>query len=219
MFFVYPFMTAKRVLSGWNPTDGATQSYSNAEIINDVLNNKTYQDGTADRFSARLNSLDCNAYFYMFANEMGHQQDILYASFRQYWPKWLGRNITDDVMLNPGYMVSSYMENGHVDRNLTKSGGNAGRFGSAYFWGGWPAALFMCFFNAYLISFLFGVCKKNIKNIFSMLIFLSIFLGAIHCYEESSHSGGFATAIALLLQYALLQMTKNWHMGRKVNYR
>ena len=217
LFFIYPFMNAKRAMAGWNPTDGATQNYSNIEIIFDVLNNSTYklEDSNQDGISSRLNSLDCNAYFYMFANEYGYHQDVLYACFRQFWPKWLGRDTNDDVMLKPGYMLTSYMDSGHVVRNPEKSAANAGKFGSAYFWGGWPAAIFMCIFNAYLISFLFGVCKKYITNIFSMLIFLTILMGALHCYEENTHSGGFSTAITFMIQYILLRMTRNIHFNRR----
>lgn len=209
--FIYPFMTAKRAIAGWNPTDGATQKYSNIEIIFDVLNNSTYkfEDTTQDQVSSRLNSLDCNAYFYMFANEYGYHQDVLFACFRQFWPKWLGRNTNDDVMLKPGYMLTSYMEYGHVVRNPSRSAANAGRFASAYFWGGWPAAIFMCLFNAFLISFLFEMSKKNVTNIFSMLIFFTILMGALHCFEEGTHSGGFSRAIILLIQYVLLKLTKN----------
>lgn len=211
LFFVYPFMTAKRYAAGWNPTEGVTSSYSNVEIIKDVLTGSynTIAESSSERLSSRLNSLDCNAYFYMFANEYGHHQDVLLSCFRQYWPKWLGRDTENDIMLNPGYMIKSYIEDGHVVRNPTFSSANAGRFGAAYFWGGWPGAIFMCMFNAILISFLFQESKKKIRNVFALLLFLSILMGAIDCFEESTHSGGFSTALMWMIQYVLLYITSN----------
>ena len=218
LFFVYPFMNAKRYAAGWNPTDGVTNKYSNTEIIQNVLfnSNNEIRESSGEQLSSRLNSLDCNAYFYMFPNEHGHRQDVLFACFRQFWPKWLGRDTENDIMLKPGYMLKSYFELGHVVRTPTLSSANAGRLGSAYFWGGWPAALFMCMFNAFLISFLFDKSKKNIKNVFALLIFLSIIMGSIDCFEEGTHSGGFSTAISWLIQYALLYVTSKMNFGKKV---
>ena len=216
LFFVYPFMNAKRYAAGWNPTDGVTNEFSNTEIIKDVISgsNNTFIESSSEQISSRLNSLDCNAYFYMLSNEHEHHQDILLACFRQFWPKWLGRDAENDIMFRPGYMIKSYFENGHVVRNPTLSSGNAGRFGAAYFWGGWPASIFMCMFNAFLISFLFQESKKKIRNVFALLIFLSIVMGSIDCFEESTHSGGFSTAIMWIIQYILLYITSNIRFSR-----
>lgn len=208
--FAYPFMTAKRALSGWNPTEGVTVDFSTMEILHEMLTNSADDESdVGGAFSSRLNSLDCNAYFYMFANEHGFHQDVLVSCFRMFYPKWLGRDTEYDVQLNPGYMLDSYMVYGHVVKNPTLSSANAGRFGAAYLWGGWPAALVMCLFNACLIAYLFEISKKRLMNVFGALIFLSIFMGAIYCFEESAHSGGFKTAIVWMIQLVLLQMTKS----------
>ncbi len=194
--FIYPFMNAKRYAAGWDPTNGVTQSIDVKEIVLTVFDNrdKLIDDDHSNALLSRFDALQTNAYFYKLVQRDGIDPIVLYASIRQFWPKWLGRNTDEDILLKPGYVVNSYLEYGSLRRVDDLSSAYIGAFASGYFWGWWIGAFIVCLFNAYVIAWLLKFCTSHSSNYISMLVITGLILGSFSCFEEV-HSGGLSRAI------------------------
>lgn len=204
--FVYPFINAKRYAAEWDPTNGITKDFDVKEIVLTVFENrdKLIDEDQSDILLVRFDALTPNAYFYKLVQKDGINPIVLYASIRQFWPKWLGRDTDQDNLLKPGYVVNSYMEYGYLRQLDSFSSNYIGSFASGYFWGWWIGVFIVCIFNAYVISWLLRFCTSHSTYYLCMLVMTSIVLESFGCYEEVK-SGGISRAIIWFLFIIVLK--------------
>ena len=209
--FVYPFMTLKRVETQWDPdTNEVVAQYSNIDFIQRVLKGETnFQEETREeRTSAiadRQNAIPVNSFFYMSAYERGFNTRLLKEALTLSLPRWLGGSGKETI--GQGYLAEAYLFSESFNIAGVSSNSYVGVFASSYFWGGWFAVFLMCMFNAWFISFLFEFSQKNVKNIFALIILLSILLSSVACFEEV-HDGGIMWAKNTFLLYLFAIITK-----------
>ena len=204
--FVYPFMNAKRYAAGWDPTNGVTQDIDIKDIVITVFENKDKlaDNEQSEALLSRFDAIPTNAYFYKLVQKEGINPIVLFASVRQFWPRWLGRSTEDDVLLKPGYVVNSYLEYGALRKIDRLSSAYIGSFGSGYFWGWWIGAFIVCMFNAYVVSWLLKFCTSHSRYYLSMLVITSIIMQAFQCFEEV-HSGGLSRALIWFIYVIVLK--------------
>lgn len=199
-FFIFPFITTKRIEANWDPVTNLTfSSYSNIEIAKKVLSGKSikYDENFEGESSAndRQNAIPHNAIFYRAAITEGFNPIMLEYPFTLPIPRWLGGGGSQPSE-NPGYMVNAYLENGDFivsDSGEMYTSSYMGAFASSYFWGGWIAVLMMSIFNGWVIVRVLEFSLKHPKNMFAILLLLDVVLGALNCYEEIQ-DGGFIRA-------------------------
>lgn len=218
--FVYPFMSLKREETGWDPsTNEVVAQYSNIEFMQRVIRGETrfQQESNEDKTSAvsdRQNAIPQNSFFYMIARTRGFDQTLLKEAFSLGLPRWLGGGSSKSNSYSQGYLADNYKNFGTFNMDpTTQSNEYVGLFASAYFWGGWLAVLLMCIFNAWVIGFLFEHTQLHIKNIFSLIVLLSLILASIQCFEEI-HDGGIMWAKNNLFLYLLAYLSGKF-FGRK----
>lgn len=194
--FVYPFMNAKRYAAGWDPTNGITQQIDVKELVITIFENreKLIDDGQSDALLDRFDALKPNAYFYKLVQIDGLNPIILFGAIRQFWPKWLGRDTSQDTLFKPGYIASSYIDYGHLRHIETFSSSYVGAFASGYYWGWWPGVFIVCIFNAFVIAWFLKFCTSHFSNYLSLLILTGIITESFSCFEEV-HSGGLSRAL------------------------
>lgn len=205
--FVYPFMTAKRHAAGWDPTNGVTKDINIKELVINVFENKDalITEGQGETMLDRFDALRPNAYFYKLVQIDGLNPIVLYASIRQYWPKWLGRDTSNDILLKPGYIVNSFVRHGRLQKLDDFSSGYIGSFSSGYYWGWWIGVVVVCIFNAFVISWLINYCSNYSNNYLCLLVLNSIILNSFNCFEEV-HSGGLSRAIRWFMFIVLFKL-------------
>jgi hypothetical protein len=191
-YFVYPFMTIKRTESGWDPATNITfYNYSSYDIFKRVLNGegRESEENRNDAISDRQNAIPMNAYFYMSAIENGYNTTILEPAFDLPIPRWLGGGAK--IERHQGYLADTYLNSGNfqVSKYGIHSAAYVGLFGSAYFWGGWLAVLFMIAFNGWLISWLLNFAISRGTNPFALIVLFNLVLESLTCFEEI-HDGG-----------------------------
>ncbi len=194
--FIYPFMNAKRYAAGWDPTNGITQDIDIKEIVITVFENKDklVDNEQSEALLGRFDALQTNSYFYKLVQKDGINPIVLFAAVRQFWPKWLGRDTDKDILMKPGYIVTSFIEYGEHKEIVDYTSSYIGAFGSGYFWGWWIGVILVCAFNALVISKVFNFCILHATNYICMLVITNIVLESFNCFEEV-HSGGLSRAI------------------------
>ena len=196
--FVYPFMETKRMESQWDPATNITYGdYNSLDIAMRVLRGevKNESETASEAANSRQSALPVNTYFYMSAITHGYQTRILKPALRIPIPRWLGGR-GSRMSDHQGYLATAWLQDGNfiVSEYGIHSASYVGAFASAFFWGGWPAAVLMCIFNSFVIVSLLQFCYKNSRNPFALLILLQLVTGALNCYEEI-HDGGVSRAV------------------------
>ena len=220
LVFVYPFMNAKRYAAGWDPTNGITQQIDIKdikELVVTIFENKDkfVDDGQSDAMFDRFDALKPNAYFYKLVQLDGVNPIILYGAIRQFWPKWLGRDTSEDTLLKPGYIATSYIEYGYLRRIDSFSSSYTGAFASGYFWGWWIGVFIVCLFNAWTLSYFLKFCTVHYSNYLSLLILTSIITEAFGCFEEV-HSGGLSRALLWFIYVIVFYLYVSYKKYRNV---
>ena len=194
-YIIFPFISIKRVESGWDPITNMTYyNYSNADILRSVFDTAkekvedSEDDDMENSVVDRLNSIKSNAYFYMGAQIRGHDQSILLSGLLGFIPPIFRSNIKVDPQ---GMMTVQYMQSGTTKLSSTSlhSGDFTGLFGGAYFWGGWIGAMIMCFVNAFAFVAMFNYATKWQNNLLSLLVLFLLLFNTISCFEETSDGG------------------------------
>lgn len=195
--FVYPFMSAKREISGYNvglgKSVGATKEYSNIEILSDVISGKIKQDDKHSAFD-RLNSISTNAFFYKAVVKRGrYDHKILMNNLRMLIPRFL---YPEKGINSAGLMAESYAKTGSFN-NYKRSKTNiyVGQFAGSFLNGGYILVIIMAIINPIVISLLFKTLLNNITNIFAIVFLSNLLMATVFGFEEI-HDGGIQRCIS-----------------------
>lgn len=198
--FVYPFMSAKRAIAGYNvglgKSVGATKEYSNIEILSDVISGKIKQDDKHSAFD-RLNSISTNAFFYKAVVKTGHyDHKILMNNLRMLIPRFL---YPEKGINSAGLMAESYAKTGSFNNyKRSKSNIYVGQFAGSFLNGGYILVIIMSIINPIVISLLFKTLLNNITNIFAILFLSNLLMATVFGFEEI-HDGGIQRCISFTL--------------------
>lgn len=207
LYIVYPFISLRRSESGFSAMADVTElnKVDNLDILRRVITLDYEILGDSDTESAladRLSSLADNAFFYKDAYNNGFHQDMILFSIRTMIPRFIMPEKPEGSI---GIMATNYIRYGSLDP-IGDSASSIGLFGSAYFWGGWPAALFMCIINAFVFSLLLSTCFSNLYNVFSWLFIFLIIFSMLLCFKETA-DGGYSQNIHFLIDVAIVYIT------------
>ena len=195
--FVYPFMSAKRSLSGFNvglgKSIGATREYSNIEIMSDVISGKIKKNDKHSAFD-RLNSISTNAFFYKAVVKRGrYDHKILINNMKMLIPRFL---YPEKGINSAGLMAESYAKTGSFNNyKRSKSNIYVGQFAGSFLNGGYILVIIMSIINPIVISLLFKTLLKNISNIFAILFLSNLLMATVFGFEEV-HDGGIQRCIS-----------------------
>lgn len=218
--FVFPFISLKRTVAGFDPLYGATRDYSNMEIIQQVLQSgSTESKSASDEYGLvwRLNAINSNAYVYKGADIKGHDSNVLIQGLLSTIPQPLRPGLQIE---SQGIMIQQYWESGttKVNASSTRSGMYTGAFGGAYFWGGWPAAILLCIFNAFCIFAILKYCLRWKNNLFALFILLTLVFNMLSCFEEV-HDGGLTSDINYLYSaFFIFLFNKIFHIKPTIEH-
>ena len=205
---IYPFMTTKRVESGWDATTGLTsQNFSNMQILGDVISGNSVAEVDDNTAAERLDAIGPNAFFYKECNTKGlRTTKILVNNLELLVPKFLNQ---DKHISQAGLMVTSYVTTGSFNNfNTARSYTFIGQFASAYLIGGWLMAIILAFFNGWLIMVYYNYLLKNINNILAVILLIPCLMSALTAFEEI-HDGGFLRAgTSIIMMIVIMLMTK-----------
>lgn len=209
--FVYPFMTTKRVVAGYNvgigKKIGATKNYSNWAIIMDVINGKVKNDDSnSNPALGRLNAITTNAFFYKsVAKEGGHyNHDILVQNMKMLIPRFL---YPEKGVNSAGLMANAYARTGSF-KNFKSSNSNVyvGQFAGAYLNGGWLVVCLVMLISPFVISQLYICCLNNISNIFAVFFLAQLLMASVFAFEEV-HDGGIQRCISYIVYIVFIIFT------------
>ena len=198
--FVYPFMSAKRSIAGYNvglgKSVGATKEYSNIEILSDVISGKIKQNDKHSAFD-RLNSISTNAFFYKAVVKRGrYDHKILMNNLRMLIPRFL---YPEKGINSAGLMAESYAKTGSFNNyKRSKSNIYVGQFAGSFLNGGYILVIIMSIINPIVISLLFKTLLKNITNIFAIIFLSNLLMATVFGFEEI-HDGGIQRCISFTL--------------------
>lgn len=198
---IYPFMTTKRIVSGWDVTSGAiaTNQYSNWDILVDVINGKSLSERGENTASSRFDAIPANAFFYKECQTRGlRTAEIMINNLELLVPRFINPNKHNS---EAGLMVYAYATTGSfANKDTAISNNYIGQFASAYLIGGWICALLLAFVNGWFTIFYYNFLVRHDYNIFSILFLIPLLLNAIYAFEEV-HDGG-----ALSIGYNIVMM-------------
>lgn len=198
--FVYPFMSAKRAIAGYNvglgKSVGATKEYSNIEILSDVISGKIKQNDKHSAFG-RLNSISTNAFFYKAVVKRGrYDHKILMNNLRMLIPRFL---YPEKGINSAGLMAESYAKTGSFNNyKRSKSNIYVGQFAGSFLNGGYILVIIMSIINPIVISLLFKTLLNNITNIFAIFFLSNLLMATVFGFEEI-HDGGIQRCISFTL--------------------
>lgn len=206
---IYPFMSTKRIESGWDVTMGgiATQNYSNLQILKDVLTGNSKSEVGENTASSRLDAIEPNAFFYKECIMKGlRTTKILRNNIELLVPRFINPNKHDS---QAGLMVFSYATTGSFDNYDTAVSNNyIGQFASAYLIGGGLLAILLAFFNGWFTIIYYNFLIKRINNIIVVLLFIPYVLSAIMAFEEIHDGGAMRTGYNIIMMIGITLMMK-----------
>jgi len=192
-FVVYPFMSIKRNVSGFDVSYGgtggvATVEFSNLDILSDVLSGKYINDNDQGNTFDRLNSIPSNTFFYKdVCTKQRYNTDIALDNIILLIPRFL---YPEKHSTRAGLMVNSYATTGSITNyKYSLSFSNIGQFSSAYFMGGAFLAVLFAILNGLFICRYFEFLLSNILNIVSLLFLTLLLMDALNAFEEISDGG------------------------------
>lgn len=187
---IYPFMSSKRVLSGWDVTNGgiATKSYSSWDILIDVINGNETIEKDDNSGTSRLDAIPANAFFYKeCCTKHLRTTEIATNNIGLLVPRFLNPNKHNS---QAGLMVYAYAITGSFKNiDMAVSNNYIGQFASSYLIGGWIVVIILAFINGLFFIFYYNFLLKNNKNIFALLLLVQLILNALYAFEEI-HDGG-----------------------------
>ncbi len=205
-FIIYPFMTTKRQNASWTVESKglARESYSNMEILDDVMQKKVkIDDNTALN---RLDAIPTNAYFYgEFYKKNEHSLLLMKENFELLIPRFLYPEKHD---ARTGLIAYSYAATGSFNNyNLATANIYIGQFASSYIIGGAIAVLLLAFINGWFLITYFGFLLKHINNIISLLILPNFIMDAIMAFEEIHDGGTIRIGQGIIIMLAISFLT------------
>ena len=217
LYIVYPFITLRRIETGFGANTLVTElpKVDNLDILRRVLTfdypkNMLSDDGDNAALQDRLSSIAPSAFFYRNAYRNGYHTEMIEQSIQAMVPRFISPNKRDG---SPGAMAVSYVRDGSFDPEYN-SAESVGLFASAYFWGGWPAALLMCFISAVVVSLLLRACFSNLQNLFSWLIIFYLIFNMLTCFKETA-DGGYSMSIMYIIYAIIIYVTSFIFKTRK----
>lgn len=200
---IYPFMTTKRIVAGWDDTMGLpANNYSNIDILVDVIVGKSLSERGENTASGRLDALIPNAFFYKECCTKGLRTTMLAKSnIELLVPRFLNKNKHGN---ESGHMVYAYaMTGSFANYDMALSNNFTGQFSSAYLLGGWMFVFILAVANGFFLMFYYNFLLKHINNILAIVFLIPLVLSAILAFEEISDGGvlrmGYNTAQMLLV--------------------
>ena len=199
---IYPFMSTKRVVSGWDPSVGsiATVEYSNMDILIDVLQGKVKKD--ENTAAGRLDAITPNAFYYKECCKKNLRTAIFAIDNAGLLiPRFLYPEKHDS---RAGIMAYSFALNGSFDTEVKNvSFVYIGQFASSYMIGGPLAVLVLAFFNGWFLVFYYNFLLRHRNNILAILLLLPFMMSALMAFEEIHDGGllriGYNTAMMILI--------------------
>jgi hypothetical protein len=147
-------MSTKRVEADFQvQTNTAMASYSNEDIIEDVIKGNIQADENSSTMD-RLDALSPNSFFYGDVDKhKQHHWDLVEANMKLMMPRFL---YPDKENNNTGLKAYSYALTGSFNNySLYNCFIFVGLFASAFFAGGWIFAIFMAIVNGFFFSEVF----------------------------------------------------------------
>ncbi len=203
---IYPFMTTKRIVAGWDAGTGlASNSYSNIEILADVLKGNSLSERGENTTASRLDAIEPNAFFYKECCKRGLRTSIVAKNnIELLVPRFINKNKHDS---EAGLMVYAYATTGSFENvDLALSNNYIGQFASAYLIGGPILAVLLAFINGWFLMFYYNFLLKHMNNIIAIILFIPLILSALLAFEEI-HDGGL-----LRMGYNIIMMFGLWLM-------
>lgn len=209
LYIVYPFITLRRVETGFGANTIITElpKVDNMDILRRVLT-LDYQmdlindDGNSSALQDRLSSLGPSTFFYWDAYRNGHHTEMIRFSVQAMVPRFLAPKKQSG---SAGAMAVSYARNGYFNPE-ENSAESIGLFASAYFWGGWPAAIIMCIITSFTVSLLLRTVFSHLENLFSWLIVFYLLFTFLMCFKETA-DGGYGMCIMYLIYTFIIYVT------------
>lgn len=205
---IYPFMSTKRIVSGWDVTAGgiATQHYSNLDILADVFSGHSKQEKFENTAADRLDAVGPNAFFYKECVMRGlRTTELVRNNLELLVPRFINPDKHDS---QAGFMVYAYATTGRFSYYGSAVSNNyIGQFASAYLIGGGIMVIILAFLNGWFIMFYYNFLLKHRNNILALLFLFPLIMGALMGFEEI-HDGG-----ALRTAYNSIMMIGIWGMS------
>lgn len=221
LYIVYPFITIKRIETGFGADTTVTDlaDVDNLGILKRVLTfdyptDMLGDDGNNSALKDRLSSLGPSAFFYKDAYYHGFHTEMISHSIQTMVPRFINPNKPGG---STGAMAVSYVRGGGFDPYVD-SAESLGIFASAYFFGGWPASIFMCIINALVIAMLLKTCFSNLDNLFSWLTIFYLFFSFLMCFKESA-DGGYAKDVLYVIYALIIYVTSKLFIRKKTKNR
>lgn len=205
IFFIYPFMSTKRVEADFQvQTNTAMASYSNEEIIEDIIKGNIQADENSSTMD-RLDALSPNSFFYGDVDKhKQHHWDLVEANLKLMMPRFL---YPDKENNNTGLRAYSYALTGSFNNySFYNCFIFVGLFASAFFAGGWMFAIFMAIVNGFFLARYSDYMIKNISNILALVFFFSIATTVLISFEEV-HDGGIMRDISYIINAVIVFYT------------
>lgn len=206
---IYPFMSTKRIESGWDVTVGgvATRDYSNIQILKDVVSGKSKSEVGDNTASGRLDAIVPNAFFYKECCTRGlRTTKLVKSNLELLIPRFINK---DKHGSEAGLMVYAYATTGSFDNyNRASSNNYIGQFASAYLIGGSFMALILAFFNGWFTVFYFNFLIKRMNNVVVVLLFIPFLFSAIMAFEEIHDGGALRTGYSIVMMIGVTLMMK-----------
>lgn len=204
-FFVYPFMSTKRVEADFQAqTNRAMETYSNEDIIEDVIKGEVQMDDKSNTMD-RLDVVSPNSFFYgdIDKNKQYHW-DLIEANMKLMIPRFLNPDKEDN---NTGLKAYSYALTGSFNNySFYNCYIFVGLFASAFFAGGWIFAVFMAIVNGIIFAKYSDYIIKNISNLFALLFFFLLTMNVLLAFEEV-HDGGIMRDIGYIINAIIVFCT------------
>lgn len=195
VYFIFPFMTAKRIVSGYSlELNMATKHFTPTDIFEHF--NDYAEDDNSVGFFDRQDALPVNAFFYKdVCKNHTYHSELLRKNILISIPKLIYK---DKPINDVGLMATEYVTRGAFDVSETNNCSTyVGLFGGAYFWGGIVAVLFCSFVCGLSYSFYHNFLIAHFHNPISLLFYLAFLMTAIQSFEET-YDGGIGRIISYL---------------------
>ena len=216
---IYPFMTTKRVVAGWDISTGmASNSYSNVDILLDVLQGRSLSEKGDNTAAGRLDAVEANSFFYKECQVKGLRTMKLAKSNAELLvPRFINPNKHDS---EAGLMVYAYATTGSFDNYDTALSNNyIGQFASAYLMGGVFLSILLALANGWFIMFYYNYLLKHINNIIAIILLVPLLLSAIYAFEEIHDGGVLRTGYNIVMMLVLAIVTKCFPRFLRIKYK
>lgn len=204
---IYPFMSTKRIVSGWYVTSEglATQQYSNLDILADVISGRSKQEEKSNSAASRLDAIEPNAFFYKECVKRDlRTSELVVNQLELLVPRFINPNKHDS---QAGLMVYAYATTGSFKKyDSAVSNNYIGQFGSAYLIGGGLMVIILAIFNGWFIAFYYSFLLKHRNHILSLLFLLPLIMESFQGFEEVHDGGLFRAAYDTIIMLGILGM-------------